>query len=455
MKKYSFIKYLLVLSIIFSMHSCNDEITSEFPNAVDPANLAWQANTHIKVTPVEDKEAFIWLTNVVTLEQYWGNEIVELKMKLNSVIPTDNFAKIDFYLTAQEKDGYNATPPFDTTGKLLSTLTDFPESGEFGLQIDADDAYELFKGDFLMPRTTAPLLDGDLFEIHWIITNKDGTELNSQDYVAGEYRFGFTTLHKEKKPPSWEGTHEYEWIYTSAGASTWGGVSVGDKGQINIVETSDALDLDKFFDADDLSFGYNYGGPGSLSLNFETGETSTIDDSWRAQEWTISNVDGNTLEITWKYYYTDSYDEWGTVRLTRTDGEDWPENFHTPQTFPWGGKFDYEWIAATPDAINYGGVQIGDTGVTNIMDASAGTYNVDHLLFGYNYGGEGVLTYDPVSGLTSVQGGQDEKWIISNVNGSTLEISWEYEYSASYNEYGTVRLTRTDGENWPANIHTE
>ncbi|RLD76344.1 MAG: hypothetical protein DRJ07_16505, partial [Bacteroidetes bacterium] len=102
-----------------------------------------------------------------------------------------------------------------------------------------------------------------------------------------------------------------------------------------------------------------------------------------------------------------------------------------------------------------GGVQIGDTGVTNITDVSDGIYNVDHLLFGYNYGGEGVLTYDSVSGLTSVQGGQDEKWIISNVNGSTLEISWEYEYSASYNEYGTVRLTRTDGENWPANIHTE
>lgn len=455
MKKYSIIKYLMVLSLIFTMHSCDDDDTSEFPDAVSPESLAWQANTHIKVTPIEDKEAFIWLTNVVTLEQYWGNETVELQMKLSSVIPTENFAKIDFYLTLQEKDGYNATPPYDTKGKLLTTVNDLPESGEFGLQINANDAFELFKGDFVNPRTTAPLLDGDLFEIHWIITNKDGTLLNSQDYVDGEYRFGFTTLHEEKKPPSWEGTHKYEWIQVSDGGLQYGGVKVGDTGEINIVETSDALDLDKFFDADDLSFGYNYGGPGSLSLNFETGETSTIDTSWRAQEWTISNVDGNTLEITWTYYYTDSYDEYGTVRLTRTDGEDWPENFHTPQTFPWGGKFDYEWIAATPDAENYGGIAVGDTGQTNIIDASEGTYNVDHLLFGYNYGGAGTLTYDEVSGLTSVQGSSEEKWIISNVNGSTLEISWEYEYSASYNEYGTVRLTRTDGKDWPANIHTE
>ncbi len=455
MKKKSFIKYMLVLSLIFSMHSCNEDITNEFPEAPSPGSLGWQANTQIKVTPIEEKETFIWLTNVVTLEQYWGNDTVELQMKLSSIIPNDNFAKIEFYLTAQEKDGYNATPPYDTSGKLLSTVTDFPESGEFDLQINADVAYEMFKGDFVNPRPEAPLLDGDLFEIHWIITNKNGTVLNSQDYIAGEYRFGFTTLHKEKKPPNWEGTHEYEWIYVSDGGLDYGGVKVGDKGQINIVETTDALELNKLFDADDLSFGYYYGGPGSLSLNFETGETNVIDDTWRSQEWTISNVDGNTLEITWKYTYTDSYDEWGTVRLTRTDGEDWPENFHTPQTFPWGGAFDYEWIAATPDAINYGGIQIGDTGVTNITDADAGTFNVDHLLFGYNYGGEGVLTYDSGSGLTSVQGSSEEKWIISNINGSTLDISWEYEFSASYNEYGTIRLTRKDGKDWPANIHTE
>jgi len=453
MKKYSFIKYLLVSSLIFTIQSCDDEITSEFPDAKSPENMAWQANTNIKVNPVEDKEAFIWLTNVVTLEQYWGNDTVELKMKLNSIIPTENFAKIDFYLTAQETNGYNATPPYDTTGKLLTTTTDLPESGEFGLQINADEAYDLFKGNFVNPRITAPLLDGDLFEIHWIITNKDGTVLNSQDYVGGEYRFGFTTLHKEKKPPSWEGTFNYEWIYVSDGGLQWGGVKVGDKGQIEIVETTDALELNKEFDVSHLLFNYNYGGAGKIYLNYETGETYV--EGSEEEKWIISNVDGPNLEISWTYKYSEGYDEYGTVILTRTDGEDWPENFHSPQTFPWGGKFDYEWIAATPDAENYGGVAVGDTGETNIIDASEGTYNVDHLLFGYNYGGAGVLTYDSVSGLTSVQGSEEEKWIISNVTATTLDISWEYEYSASYNEYGTVRLTRKDGESWPANIHTE
>jgi len=452
MKKNIILRYLLILSFIYSFQSCNDELDSEFSEA-NTENIPWQADTHIKIQPVKDKEAFIWLTNVITLEQFWGNDTVELNLALNSVITNTSFSKIDFYLTAQEKDGYNYTPPYDTTGKLLTSITEIPEDGKINLKIKADDVYELFKNDFVNPRPEAPLLAGDLFELHWIITNVDGSVLNSNDFIEGEYRFGFTTLYKEKKPPSWEGTFDYEWIYVSDGAEEWGGVAVGDKGQITIEELTDATETQKVFDVSHLLFNYNYGGPGKLYLDFNTGETYVEGNS--EEKWVISNVDGPTLEISWTYKYSEDYDEYGTVRLTRTDGEDWPENFHSPQTFPWGGKFNYEWIAATPDAENYGGIKIGDTGITNITDAGPGTYNVDHLLFGYNYGGAGTLTYDEVSGLTTIQGEEGEKWVISNVNGASLEISWEYEYSADYNEYGTVRLTRTDGKEWPSNIHTE
>ncbi|MCF6223326.1 MAG: hypothetical protein L3J34_06315 [Flavobacteriaceae bacterium] len=454
MKKYSIIKFLMVLSLVFSIQSCRDLNDLEFPEAKDPGSLAWQATTHMKISPTEGKETFVWLTNIITLEQYWGNDTVELNFEMDSSIPTENFSKIDFYLTVEEKDGYNSTPPYNTEGKLLRTITDLPENANFVLQISGNKVYEMFKSDFINPRQQAPLLDGDLFEIHWIITNKDGTFLNSQDYIQGEYRFGFSTLHKDKKPPSWEGTFNYEWTYVSDGGLQWGGVKVGDTGQIEIVETTEALELNKEFDVSHLLFNYNYGGDGKIFLNYTTGETYVEGGS--EEKWTISNVDGNTLEIAWTYKYSAEYDEYGTVRLTRTDGEDWPENFHSPSAFPWGGKFDYEWIAATDDAINYGGIQIGDTGETNISDgASEGLYNVDHLIFGYKYGGAGTLTYDAVSGLTSVQGSEEEKWIISNVTATTLDISWEYEWSASYNEYGTVRLTRKDGKVWPENINTD
>jgi hypothetical protein len=327
MKKYSIIKYILLLSVLFSAGSCQDIDDSEFPNTIDPGNLEWQATTHMKIKPVEGKETFVWLTNIITLEQYWGNDTVELNFKLLSAIPTDNFSKIDFYITAQEKDGYNTAPPYITEGKLLRTITDLPESGEFNIMIQGDELYEMFKSDFINPRSQAPLLEGDIFEIHWIITNKDGTIFNSQNHVEGEYRFGFTTLHKDKKPPSWEGVFNYEWIIVSGEAEKWGGVKVGDKGQIEIVETTEALEISKEFDVSHLLFNYKYGGAGKLFLNYNTGETYVEGNS--EEKWVISNIDGATLEISWTYKYTADYDEYGTVRLTRTDGENWPVNFHT------------------------------------------------------------------------------------------------------------------------------
>ena len=279
MKKYEILKYLLIFTLIFSFLACDDTIDNEFDEAVELRSLPWQASVKMDVAAVEDKEVFIWLTNVVTLEQYWGNETVELEMTFSSGIPTENYTKIDFYLTAEEVDGYNVTDPFDTEGRFLKTISELPEDGEFSLHINGNDAYELFKSDFLNSRSEVPLLDGDLFEIHWILTNNDRSTYNSKDYVGGDTRFGFATLHKEKKPPSWEGTFEYECIYVSDGGLNYGGVEVGDTGEITIVETTGTLELNKLFDVDDLSFGYYYGGPGALSLNFNTGKTAVIDDS--------------------------------------------------------------------------------------------------------------------------------------------------------------------------------
>lgn len=327
MKSYNnYLKFIFVLSLIFNFSSCSNEYENEFASVVPPENMPWQANTGLKIKPEKDKEAFIWETNLLTQEQYWKNKEVTLHINLKSPVPATDFEKIDFYLTAQEKDGYNYNPPYDTEGRFYKTVTGFPESGDFILKIDAEEAYDLFKNDFVNPRPNAPLLEGDLFELHWVITYKDATTLNSKDYIGSEYRFGFATLYKDFAPPVWEGSFDYEWIYVSDGGIQWGGVDVGDTGQINIVETEPGSGL---YDVDDLSFGYKYGGPGQIKFDFTSGLLTVIDDTWREQKWSISNINGPTLEITWTYKYTESYDEWGTVTLTRTDGANWPENIHT------------------------------------------------------------------------------------------------------------------------------
>ncbi|WP_242202373.1 hypothetical protein [Aestuariivivens insulae] len=122
----------------------------------------------------------------------------------------------------------------------------------------------------------------------------------------------------------------------------------------------------------------------------------------------------------------------------------------------WEGTFNYEWIAATANAERYGRISVGQTG-TMTMTLKPGfftVYDVSHLTADYYYGSAGTLYYDYDSGLVEIDGRYDQKWDIVEVNGPTLTIDFSYYYSAGYDEYGTFTLTRTDGQDWPANIHT-
>lgn len=124
----------------------------------------------------------------------------------------------------------------------------------------------------------------------------------------------------------------------------------------------------------------------------------------------------------------------------------------------WEGTFNYEWIDATADAIYYGGISIGQTGTITmtLQPGSFTVYDVSHLTCDYYYGGPGVLDYNYETGEVNIidSSWRAQAWNIIDVSGPTITVEFSYYYSAPYNEYGTFTLTRTDGQDWPTNIHT-
>lgn len=321
MKKYALIKYVLGLSLIFSLFSCSEDNDSEFSAAVSPENLEWQANTNIVVTPVEGKAIFVIEKQVLGGETSWSNKTVELNMQLNSVINIENFESVDFYVTAEELNGYNYMAPFDTKGKLLSTVlaADISENGELNLAVNAEDAAALFQGEFTKSRPDIALLEGDLFEIHWVVNAKDGTSLDSRDYVDGNYRHSISVRYDNIAPLIWDGTFNFEYLVVGDGLPS----SVGDTGQITIEATNPGE-----YDVPEkgLVFNLRYGKPGKLFYDYESGETYV--EGSQDEEWTITYIDATTIEIAWTYKWS-NYGEYGTVKLTRTDGIDWPSNIHS------------------------------------------------------------------------------------------------------------------------------
>jgi len=57
----------------FLLNSCEDSNDTILEEAVN-----WQQNTIIKFAAEEDKETFIWYYDLLTNEDYWGNDEVEL-----------------------------------------------------------------------------------------------------------------------------------------------------------------------------------------------------------------------------------------------------------------------------------------------------------------------------------------------------------------------------------------
>ncbi|WP_242135553.1 hypothetical protein [Aestuariivivens marinum] len=318
MKKETFLKYLFLFVFVALFQSCTEN--SEDALVEDPSSN-WQLKTRLAVMPQEDKETFVWYRDLLTFDEYWGNETVEIDLELKSPVAASEFSKIDFYIVAEEKDGYNYTAPFNTSGKQITSVN-VPESGELSLSLEADDVYGLFVNDFENSRSTKLAREGDIFLLYWVITAKDGSTLDSRKSLREGNRFGMKVKVEDYAPPVWEGTFDFEWIVVSGGAEQWGGVYVGKTGSVNITHLGNQV-----YSMDNLLWDYYYGGPGKVHFNFLTGETYV--EGIYSEHWTISNINGPSMDIEFWYTYSDAYDETGTVRFTRTDGADWPSNIYS------------------------------------------------------------------------------------------------------------------------------
>lgn len=316
MNNKSLLGYFLVLCTVFLSQSCDIDADDSYTEG----NLSWQSTTRISAKAVKDKETFIWYHDLLSGEDYWGNDKVELNMKLVSDLKPEEFSTIDIYIVAEEKDGYNYSAPYDSKGKLLKTV-DMPSTGEFSLELAATDAYALFANEFLTDRSEVLAAKGDIFLVYWVLNRNDGSKLDSRDHLNYE-RYPIIVRVEDYAPPVWEGTFEYEWIECSNGAVNWGGVFVGQTGTVNIVNLGEGK-----YSMTNLLWNYYYGSAGYIYYDFISGLTY-VEGSYN-ERWYISNIDGPSMDIRFWYYYSDAYDETGTVRFTRTDGNNWPTNIYT------------------------------------------------------------------------------------------------------------------------------
>ncbi len=328
MKKIKLIQYILAVVFIVSLGACSEN--DEFDPAVDPSEIGWTATTKLVVQAVPGFEKFIWETNLLSLDQYWLNDILKLNIKLESDEVAESFTKIDIYAVAYEANGYNASAPFNKTGKLFTTINEVPESKIFEtVSIEAEDLYELFKHDFLNDRSAAHLLDGDIFDFYWVIYHKDGTSFDSRKEAHPDNSWGVEVKYQDYAPPVWEGTFNYEYLEVSDVVADWFGIAVGDNGTISctLIEAPGSYSVTGF-----LFLGF--GSDGTLTHDFLSGLVQA--EGKLGETWTISNVNGEHLDIFYEdpdpWYVENGYGSFnGKVRLSRTDGNNWPANIHTAE----------------------------------------------------------------------------------------------------------------------------
>lgn len=318
MKKQFILNPILVVSAIILLHSCtvNDDDLYQEPALEE----SWQQQTKLEVLPVFNKETFKWEVDTYNETGNWKNDEVELNMKIVTTANVE-FTKVDFYSIAEEKNGYNYSKPFDAVGKKIHTVS-LSGMKEFSWTLKADEVYNLFINDFKNDRSGMYYaLEGDKFLLYWVITASNGSVLDSR--LDPNYdRYLISTKVRTVLPKIFEGEFDFEWIELTKGAEVEGGVSLGETGTVLITYDED----NDYYLMDNLLWNYFYGSPGKLyykpdGLVYVEGENQ--------EKWTISNINGNSMDIEFWYMYSDEYDEIGKVRFTRKDGKNWPTNLYT------------------------------------------------------------------------------------------------------------------------------
>ncbi len=189
--------------------------------------------------------------------------------------------------------------------ELVSTITTVPAT----VSIPLTDA--VAKTD----KTKEELVPGDLFFYSFKLTLASGKVVLSSSFINGNAAC----------PSDIGGTVSY--TYVSANSPYWGGVSVPD-GEIEI----SPIDAFGNYTISDASFGglvHFYGVLGAFGatpVNISMIDVcnsvtfSGVDVYGDTYTWTISDISGSSMTVTWLNTYGDT----GTVIATRNDGSDWP-----------------------------------------------------------------------------------------------------------------------------------
>jgi len=323
MKKIIYISGLILLSALV-MQSCEKE-DPDYPE------LTWKETTTLSVAPLDSVSTFIVELHFPSGEpNKIATETLNLAFDLDWTTDDNPVSKVTLYIRLQAEID-SVTTSFGTdTEVMLAEITDFDAEGKFNLNLSMDAVYDLFLDDFGNSRDQydVPILPGDLFEITWKITGKDGTENNAKDECFGMgCQYGILV---EGQFPFlwWSGIFEYEWIVLSDDIILYGEIDSGNTGTIEITPVGINDKGEEEYDISHTLFNYYFAaGDSDGKLYFDKSTGLVYIEAAMEEVWNISNVDGPSLDIAFIYEWED---EWGTVTLTRSDGLDWPENIHSP-----------------------------------------------------------------------------------------------------------------------------
>ncbi|MCZ4695567.1 hypothetical protein [Ancylomarina euxinus] len=309
MKKIKYIPLLIsLIGLAIGFNSCDEENLSK-------EDFEWKAEAMTLVMPGEYRN-FFYATNADAFI------VEELDFNI-SVLPAsandaDAVDKLEVYAFLQETDGDVQVMHGGESGKLFKTYVDIPDFSEFQVHVTIDELYELFKDDLLNKNRPNKLVSTDLIEFKWVITDKSGKVTDTRMDCSGsncQYILGVDTGFA--CPNDLSGVLNYEVLEKGSGATG----SVGQTGSVEITRVS----LSGDYTIDDCQFGTSYNGNkfGCKIKDKDCGSLLDLDGA-DGTEWEITNINGPTCDITWTYSYTDGYDEWAKVRVTRADGQDWP-----------------------------------------------------------------------------------------------------------------------------------
>ncbi len=298
---------LLVAAITtIGMYSCDEE---EY--AKDDFNIKLATVTY--VTPGEFNN-FFFASN---LERF---EVGEFDLDL-LIVPgkeDDVIEKLEVYAYFLEDVNGEQVVHGGTEGKLMTTLVDLENTLEVKVNVNVDDLYDLFSSDLIDTDRPYKLKASDHLEFKWVITTAEGEITDTRyDCTGADCQHIIGVDSGIACPNNLDGNISFVWIDAGGALSR----NIGRSGSINIKRISLAGE----YEVDDFEFGS--GPPQSGTMVDDNCSGKMLITNYGNTVWEFTNFNGSSVDVKFTNRYTEMYPQygiWGQVRLTRTDGKDWP-----------------------------------------------------------------------------------------------------------------------------------